>query len=145
MDNVLIAYLAFVAGTLLGFFVTGGLFLHKKRNIKPRKEKIKTVKKEEKTKIDKGSISNHQREINEQNEDDAFENYEKEFGTISLSEKISDKSLTFTDFNCVADEIDSDSYIKKIRAREDSAYNSLKGKIESAKKVESETGSDEEN
>lgn len=116
MDNVLIAYIALIIGICVGTIFCIAVF--KISNIVPKtKNQNDMYKYKEKDKDDNKIIT--------QDDND-------ESGTVSLFEKIPDKSFTFTDINCTADEIDPDEFIKQMRSREDSAYTSLKNKIDKA-------------
>lgn len=116
MDNVLIAYIALIIGICVGTIFCIAVF--KISNIVPKtKNQNDMYKYKEKDKDDNKIIT--------QDDND-------ESGTVSLFEKIPDKSFTFTDINCAADEIDPDEFIKQMRSREDSAYTSLKNKIDKA-------------
>ena len=114
MDNVLIDYIALIIGICVGTIFC--IVVFKIGSIVPKTKKIDdTYKFKEKNENDNIPLSQDKKE---------------ESGTVSLFEKIPDKSFTFTDINCAADDIDPDEFIKQMRSREDSAYTSLKSKID---------------
>lgn len=117
-----IVYLWFFLALICGYFIGAGICLALMAPLKKRAKKQKNNK--QRRKHESTSI------------EEMEEKRQKEERQGILQSRLIDKSDSWTDFNCAADSVDSEEYIRQRRKMQDKAYQYVKNQIEKNKENE---------